>query len=108
MTSEDGAWVQGAVANLPTHDPGLDVSGAPPRRSSVARPTRPVRGSAKAELDQTVATQRQQGRPTPRRLRVKTPSWQTAHAKCFQGPEIAKGGAAAAKSGMTRKGQHWR
>lgn len=102
VTSEDGARVQGAVANLPTHDPGLDVSaGAPPQVQLSGEADPASADQQKAELDQTVATQRQQGAADAAAPAGENAIRANRPRKVLQGPEIAKGRAAAgSKSGM--------
>lgn len=105
VSSEDGARVQGAVDALPTHDPGLDVPvGAPPQvqLSGEADPASADR--QKAELDQTVATQRQQGAADAAAPAGENAIRSTRPREVLKPPEIAKGGAAGGGQGAADAG----
>lgn len=62
VSEEDGAKVQGAVDEMPTTDPGLDVSsGAPPQVQLQGDADPAAVDQQKAELDHTAAQQQAQG-----------------------------------------------
>lgn len=105
VSSEDGARVQGAVDALPTHDPGLDVpAGAPPQVQLSGEADPASADQQKAELDQTVATQRQQGAADAAAPAGENAIRSTRPREVLRPPEIAKGGAAGGDKGAADAG----
>ncbi|WP_310564922.1 hypothetical protein [Hydrogenophaga sp.] len=105
VSSEDGARVQGAVDALPTHDPGLDVpAGAPPQVQLSGEADPASADQQKAELDQTVATQRQQGAADAAAPAGENAIRSTRPREVLKPPEIAQGGAAGGGKGAADAG----
>lgn len=105
VSSEDGARVQGAVDALPTHDPGLDVpAGAPPQVQLSGEADPASADQQKAELDQTVATQRQQGAADAAAPAGENAIRSTRPREVLRPPEIAQGGAAGGGKGAADAG----
>ncbi len=105
VSSEDGARVQGAVDALPTHDPGLDVPAGAPAQVQLSGEADPASADQqKAELDQTVATQRQQGAADAAAPAGENAIRSTRPREVLRPPEIAKGGAAGGDKGAADAG----
>jgi len=101
VAAEDATRVQGAVEDLPTHDPGLDVPvGAPPQVQLRGDADPAAADHQKAELDQAVTVQRARGAADAgadageNAIRVTRPK------EIIKAPEIAKGRAGAAMSAI--------
>jgi hypothetical protein len=92
--------VQGAVDDLPTHDPGLDVpAGAPPQVQLSGEADPASADQQKAELDKTVATQRAQGASDAAAPAGENAIRVTRPREVLKPPEITKGGAAGGGKG---------
>jgi hypothetical protein len=101
VAAEDATRVQGAVEDLPTHDPGLDVPvGAPPQvlLSGDADPA--AADQQKAELDQTVTVQRAKGAADAAANAGENAIRVTRPKEIIKAPEIAKGRAGASMSAI--------
>jgi hypothetical protein len=101
VAAEDASRVQGAVEDLPTHDPGLDVPvGAPPQVQLSGDADPAAADQQKTELDQTVSVQRAKGAADAAANAGENAIRVTRPKEIIKAPEIAKGGAGATTPAM--------